>query len=219
MSNGVFIKKIAYFAIVILIFQFVFVCCVNAKESGESGNVQLAALKPLGKPAAPPSSNPQNIPVDEATPGESIDPDSETSPSQEQSTTVTTPSEGSDFTPTPDAGINNAEQELYDTIAGCGCCSTMFIIPAFVIHLILAIWVLVDAKNRRGNAVLWSILTLFFGIVGWIVYLTNRPSIPTAAYPPQYPNEGQNFGINQCPHCGGPKAPGQRQCPSCGAIT
>lgn len=44
-----------------------------------------------------------------------------------------------------------------------------------VINILLLIWVYKDAKARGQNAVLWLILTFFFGIVVLIVWLIIRP--------------------------------------------
>ena len=56
---------------------------------------------------------------------------------------------------------------------GCGC---LFFIIAFAIQIAIAIWVYKDAKSRgMENALLLTILTVFTGVLGLIIYLLMRP--------------------------------------------
>jgi RsiW-degrading membrane proteinase PrsW (M82 family) len=58
-----------------------------------------------------------------------------------------------------------------------------------VINILLLIWVYKDAKARGQNAVLWLILTFFFGIVALIVWLIIRPKekVGEGPKPPEPP--------------------------------
>lgn len=58
-------------------------------------------------------------------------------------------------------------------LLGGGLCIVWLV--SFVIAILLMIWVYKDAKARGQNAVLWLILTFFFGIVALIVWLIIRP--------------------------------------------
>ena len=58
-------------------------------------------------------------------------------------------------------------------LLGGGLCIVWLV--SFVIAILLMIWVYKDAKARGQNAVLWLILTFFFGIVTLIVWLIIRP--------------------------------------------
>ena len=40
-----------------------------------------------------------------------------------------------------------------------------------LLHIVLAVWVGVDANRRRMNGVLWGLLVFFTSVVGLIVYL------------------------------------------------
>lgn len=49
-----------------------------------------------------------------------------------------------------------------------------------IIHISIVVWVHKDASRRGLNAILWTIVVLFTGIPGWIIYLIARPPLPTA---------------------------------------
>lgn len=60
-------------------------------------------------------------------------------------------------------------------IMGLGC-TCIFIIAMIGIQIAIAIWVYRDAKSRgMENAMLLTILTVFTGILGLIIYLLMRP--------------------------------------------
>jgi len=65
----------------------------------------------------------------------------------------------------------------------------MILIPIvwFVIGILLCIWVYKDAERRGMNAVLWLIVVLIAGIVGFIIYLVVRKEgvTPPPSPPPQ----------------------------------
>ena len=72
-------------------------------------------------------------------------------------------------------------------LLGGGLCIVWLV--SFVIAILLMIWVYKDAKARGQNAVLWLILTFFFGIVALIVWLIIRPKekVGEGPKPPEPP--------------------------------
>ena len=73
-------------------------------------------------------------------------------------------------------------------LLGGGLCMVVWLV-SFVIAILLMIWVYKDAKARGQNAVLWLILTFFFGIVTLIVWLIIRPKekVGEGPKPPEPP--------------------------------
>jgi TctA family transporter len=65
----------------------------------------------------------------------------------------------------------------------------MILIPLvwFIIGILLCIWVYKDAERRGMNAVLWLIVVLISGIIGFIIYLVVRKEgvAPPPSPPPQ----------------------------------
>lgn len=118
------------------------------------------------------------------------------------------------------------------------------ILPAFwlgfgalgwLLHLLLALWVWMDANQRGQNGFLWGLLVFFTSVVGLIVYLllgaNGAATTPPAASPqgspqtppsppPRPPAAGScrhcgarlDAGYQVCPYCG---TPVQRRCPGC----
>lgn len=88
-------------------------------------------------------------------------------------------------------------------VAACGCLGFFgLIIIAFIaLNIALLVWVAKDAKNRgMDNAVLWMILVMFTGIIGFIIYILVRPQgnlIPCA-----HCNNKRLQVSAKCPHCG-----------------
>ena len=74
----------------------------------------------------------------------------------------------------------------FAALLGGGLCMVVWLV-SFVIAILLMIWVYKDAKARGQNAVLWLILTFFFGIVALIVWLIIRPKakVGEAPKPPE----------------------------------
>jgi len=40
-----------------------------------------------------------------------------------------------------------------------------------IVNLALVAWVVMDARRRGANAVLWGIVVLFLGIIGLVIYV------------------------------------------------
>ena len=90
--------------------------------------------------------------------------------------------------------------------AACGGCWVTIILLALVIlalHIALLVWVARDAKSRgMDSAVLWMVLVMITGLVGFIIYIFSRPQgnlIQCASC--------QNKRLQasaKCPHCGNP---------------
>ena len=43
-------------------------------------------------------------------------------------------------------------------------------------HILLALWVYADSKKHERNKILWSVLTLFTSVIGYVLYLIVRES-------------------------------------------
>lgn len=84
--------------------------------------------------------------------------------------------------------------------AGCGC---LIFLVAIAIQIAIAVWVYRDAKSRgMDNAVLLTIVTVFTGILGLILYLLMRPKGNTVPCPSC--SKKRLEGSTKCPHCGNP---------------
>jgi ABC-type tungstate transport system substrate-binding protein len=100
-----------------------------------------------------------------------------------------------DATPADDAAATAAAGLL---AGACGC-----IIPlvALAIQIAIAVWVYKDAKARgMDNAVLLTVLTVFTGLIGLLIYLLMRPKGNLVA----------------CASCGKKRLEGSTKCPNCG---
>jgi len=102
---------------------------------------------------------------------------------------------------------DTTEKEIQRAVTGCMACSTGLIVIAliaFVVNIILLVWVARDAKNRgMGSAVGWMLFVFFFGIIALIIYIFSRP-------------KGQ---IDKCPRCQNSKLTAMTNCPHCGVST
>lgn len=65
--------------------------------------------------------------------------------------------------------------------------SLALLLVMLVIHIGIAVWVHKDTNRRGPNALIWTIVVLFTGVPGWIIYLIARPLLPTAINPQQIP--------------------------------
>lgn len=85
-------------------------------------------------------------------------------------------------------------------IAGLGC-TCIIALVALGIQIAIAVWVYRDAKSRgMENAVLLTVLTVFTGLLGLLIYLLMRPK-----------------GILvPCPSCQKKRLEGSAKCPNCG---
>ena len=88
-----------------------------------------------------------------------------------------------------------------DAAAAAGCGFLVFlIIAAFVINILLLVWVSKDAKARGMGSMGWMILVFFTGFIGLIIYLLAR-------------TKGDKI---PCPHCGNKRLAAMSTCPHCG---
>ena len=99
-----------------------------------------------------------------------------------------------------------AEEAAAAAAAGCGVCggSVVFMVVAavlgFVLNIALLIWVARDAKNRSmDSSVLWMLLVMFTGPIGFIIYIFSRP-------------QGQ---LSQCSSCNSKRLSASAKCPHC----
>jgi hypothetical protein len=79
----------------------------------------------------------------------------------------------------------------------------------WLLNLILAVWVTIDANRRGMNGVLWGVLVFFTCVVGLIVYLIVAG---TAAR-----NGAASRAASAAPASGQPAAPPSASCPGCRA--
>jgi len=90
-----------------------------------------------------------------------------------------------------------------------------------VIHVVLAIWVGIDANRKGQNGILWGLLVLFTSLIGLIVYLLISPMIASRTLFPSRnvdpaPGAGRALGA-ACPNCHAEVQTDFRICPRCGA--
>ena len=87
-------------------------------------------------------------------------------------------------------------------IAGLGC-SCIIALVAVAIQIAIAVWVYKDAKSRgMENAVLLTVLTIFTGLLGLLIYILMRPKGNLVACPSCQKKRLE--GSAKCPHCGNP---------------
>lgn len=89
------------------------------------------------------------------------------------------------------------------SLAGCGVCSTILLIPIIIVALDIAllVWVARDAKARgMDSSVLWMLLVFFTSFIGLIIYLLARPQ----------------GNVIPCSNCGNKRLQASVKCPNCG---
>lgn len=87
-------------------------------------------------------------------------------------------------------------------IAGMGC-TCIVILVALGIQIALAFWVYRDAKSRgMDNAILLTVVTVFTGLLGLLLYLLMRPKGNLVPCPSCQKKRME--GSAPCPHCGNP---------------
>jgi len=87
-------------------------------------------------------------------------------------------------------------------IAGLGC-TCIIMLVAVAIQAAIAVWVYKDAKARgMDNAVLLTVLTIFTGLLGLLIYILMRPKGNLVACP--FCQKKRLEGSAKCPHCGNP---------------
>lgn len=92
-----------------------------------------------------------------------------------------------------------ARRDAAAAVAGCSIL-VFLIIAAFVINILLLVWVSKDAKARGMGSMGWMILVFFTGFIGLIIYLLAR-------------TKGDKV---PCPHCGNKCLAAMSTCPHCG---
>lgn len=85
-------------------------------------------------------------------------------------------------------------------LAGVGC-SCIIMLVALGIQVAIAVWVYRDAKARgMDNAILLTVLTIFTGLLGLLIYILMRPK----------------GNLVPCPSCSKKRLEGSAKCPHCG---
>jgi len=103
-------------------------------------------------------------------------------------------------------------EEACGTAASCGSCGVcgaapiviiVFIIAIIVLNIALLVWVAKDSKSRgMDNSVMWIILVMFTGVIGFTIYYFSRPQGDLVQCPNCKNNRMQASA--KCPHCGNP---------------
>ena len=106
-------------------------------------------------------------------------------------------------TGTPDGALSeNDAANAAGALAGMGC-SCLIVLVALGIQVAIAVWVYKDAKARgMDNAVLLTILTIFTGLLGLLIYVLMRPKGNLVPCPSCQKKRLE--GSAKCPHCGTP---------------
>ena len=110
----------------------------------------------------------------------------------------------------PLASLLLAQYQGSDDAAGCAACGAcgmgvgviVFIFLAIIaLNIALLVWVARDAKARGlDNSVLWMILVMVTGPIGFVIYLFSRPKGELVA----------------CASCGNKRLSASARCPHCG---
>jgi len=78
----------------------------------------------------------------------------------------------------------------------------VFILINLVLHAIIAIWIVKDAKNRGMDEVLiWGVVGFVAGIIGLIIYILTRPAGKLVSC--KNCKRWKLETLPMCPHCGG----------------
>jgi TctA family transporter len=82
-----------------------------------------------------------------------------------------------------DSSASEGILALFTSAAFLACC-----LAAFLIDIVLVIWVYMDASKRGENAILWAIVVFLLGFpIGILIYLLlgrRNPTIPPPPPPP-----------------------------------
>ncbi len=77
----------------------------------------------------------------------------------------------------------------------------IFALLSLLIHIVIVVWIVKDARDRGvQDVVVWALIGFFAGIVGLIVYILTRPQGNLVA----------------CEHCGRRRLASLKRCPHCG---
>ena len=97
-----------------------------------------------------------------------------------------------------------------DEAAGCAACGAcglglgvivVLLLAILALNIALLVWVARDAKARGlDNSVLWMILVMITGPIGFVIYLFSRPKGELVA----------------CASCGNRRLAASARCPHCG---
>ena len=78
----------------------------------------------------------------------------------------------------------------------------IFVVVWFVLWIIVAVWVYKDARKRDKSGVLWFIIVILLGVIGFIIWLLVRGEVPKSG--------------RKCSNCGRPIPMDAKVCPYCG---
>jgi uncharacterized membrane protein len=100
------------------------------------------------------------------------------------------------------------------------------VLVAIALPVAIGVYVYKDAKSRNMDAALWTVIVVFLGFLGLIIYAVSRSGYESAECPSCRKTVAGDFVF--CPHCGARLAsvcgacgtqvePLWRVCPKCGA--
>ncbi|KYK26652.1 hypothetical protein AYK20_03315 [Thermoplasmatales archaeon SG8-52-1] len=78
----------------------------------------------------------------------------------------------------------------------------IYIVVWFVLWLLVAIWVYKDAEKREKSGVMWIIIVILLGVIGFIIWLLVRGEVPKSG--------------RKCSNCGRLLPMDAKVCPYCG---
>ena len=78
----------------------------------------------------------------------------------------------------------------------------IFVIVWFILWILVSVWVYKDAQKRDKSGVLWMIIVILLGVIGFIIWLLVRGEVPKSG--------------RKCSNCGRPLTMDARVCAYCG---
>jgi hypothetical protein len=78
----------------------------------------------------------------------------------------------------------------------------IFVIVWFVLWLLVSIWVYKDAQKRDKSGILWCIIVILIGIIGFIIWLLVRGEVPSSGRKCSYCGRPLSMDVRVCPYCG-----------------
>ena len=78
----------------------------------------------------------------------------------------------------------------------------IFVVGWFVLWLLVSVWVYKDAEKRDKNGVLWIIIVILLGIIGFIIWLLVRGEVPISGRKCSNCGRPLNMDAKVCPYCG-----------------
>ena len=78
----------------------------------------------------------------------------------------------------------------------------IFVVVWFIVWLMVAIWVYKDAQKRDKNGVMWLIIVILLGIIGFIIWFLVRGEVPASGRKCSNCGRLLPMDVKVCPYCG-----------------